>query len=254
MFKKKDNKKFNFLLTNFFTAVRMVGVVALIPVFKLFGGFTTTMLSAGCFITDTIDGILARSLESSTFFGSLFDGTADKAFLIASMVLLMSITPLAIIPIILELAIAGVQSIKYHSNMNVQSNFIGKAKTCVAGVLVSLSYTLVDIPFLTKYLGADLATKIAEMDHIKLFGAILAPVVLSELVTLGSYIKEYYDEKKELTPEKVEERKRELARIEEEMKDVELQDLLFEHEYYEKYKDCGNLRLIRNLTKKKAGK
>ncbi len=251
MIKKIGKKKFNFLLTNFFTFIRMIGVVALIPVFKVFGGFTTAVVSGACFLTDAIDGKLSRFLESSTFFGSLFDGVSDKAFLIVSMMLLMSITPIAIIPIILELAIAGVQSIKYHSNMNVKSNFIGKAKTCVAGVLVSLSYILVDTKWLTNHLGAYLATKIAEMDHIKLFGTVLAPVVLSELVTLGSYIKEYCDEKKELTPEMIEAKKAEQERIEAEMQDVEFKDLIFEHEYYERYKDCGNLRLIRSLTKKK---
>ena len=116
------NKWFKFGITNFFTALRAAGIVCLIPVFKIYGGLATALLSAGCFATDFIDGILARKLKSSTFFGSLFDAISDKAFLIVNMILLISITPLAIVPILAELGIAAVQSLKYQSNMNVQSN------------------------------------------------------------------------------------------------------------------------------------
>lgn len=90
------NKWAKFGITNFFTALRAVGIICLIPVFKIYGGVATALLSSCCFATDFIDGILARKLKSSTFFGSLFDGISDKAFLIVNMLLLMSITPLAI--------------------------------------------------------------------------------------------------------------------------------------------------------------
>ena len=69
-----NNNKFNFLITNFVTLLRVIGIFALIPVFKIYGGLATFMLSASCFLTDCIDGLMARGLKSSTFFGSLFDG------------------------------------------------------------------------------------------------------------------------------------------------------------------------------------
>ena len=258
-----------FGITNFFTTLRAAGIVCLIPVFKLYGGLATALLTAGCFATDFIDGTLARKLKSSTFFGSLFDGISDKAFLIVNMILLMSITPLAIIPILAELGIAAVQRAKYQNNMNVQSNMIGKVKMWIAGLTISAAYLLVDPTFIN-YLGSDIATKIAEMGELKLFGIVLTPMVLSEIATLGSYIKEFRDGKKEeKANEKIneevdalEESSKELESVlnetretkeelEESIENMSLKDMLFDHEFYEKYKDEGNLKLIRSMAKKK---
>ena len=41
-----NNNKFNFLITNFVTLLRVIGIFALIPVFKIYGGLATFMLSA----------------------------------------------------------------------------------------------------------------------------------------------------------------------------------------------------------------
>ena len=248
------NKKkwLKFGVTNFFTALRAAGIIALIPVFKLYGGLATALLSAGCFATDFIDGTLARKLKSSTFFGSLFDGLSDKAFLIVNMLLLMSITPLAIIPIIAELGIAGVQSLKYQNNMNVKSNTFGKIKMWVAGITITLAYFLVDPTFIN-YLGVDIASKIASLGHIKLFGAVLSPLVLSELLTLGSYIKELRDGKNSkvvLEEEKIKHEEK-VEELEETLENMDLKDMLFDHEFYEKFKDEGNLKLVRSFAKRK---
>lgn len=237
-------------ITNFVTLIRVVGIVALIPVYKVYGGLACFLLSAGCFATDFLDGMMARGFKCSTFFGSLFDGISDKAFLIVNMLLLMSITPMAIIPIILELGIATVQTLKYQSNLNVQSNMFGKVKMWIAGLTISLCYLLVDKD-LVNYLGSEIVSKLNNLGDMKLFGSVLLPLVLSEIVTLGSYIKEYKNEKEELTPEKVEERKVEEEKIENELNDVNTTELLFDHDMYEKYKDYGNLKLIRTRVKKR---
>ena len=245
-----DKNKFNFLITNFVTFIRVAGIFALIPVYKLYGGFALFLLSSSCFLSDCIDGIMARKLKCSTFFGSLFDSISDKAFLIINMILLMSITPLAIIPVFLELGIAVTQTIKYNMNMNVQSNIFGKLKMWVAGLSISLTYLLVDEKILN-YLGSSLLKKINNMNHIHLFSLILAPLVISEFITLTSYVKEYYDYKKELTPELIKKHQKEEEKIVKEMQNTSVKDLFFKHEYYEKYKDYGNLKLIRTLAKKK---
>ena len=254
-----------FGVTNFFTALRAAGIICLIPVFKLYGGMAAALLSAGCFATDFIDGMLARKLKSSTFFGSLFDGISDKTFLIVNMILLMSITPLAIVPIILELGIAGVQSLKYQHNLNVQSNIFGKVKMWVAGLTITVTYLLTDPTFIN-YLGSSLATKIVDLGDLKVFGITLAPLVLSELLTLGSYIKEFRDETKEEkeeknmtqeqeTPEekvsKDESNKKRQEELEAYTANMDLKDMLFDHDFYEKFKNEGNLKLIRSLAKKK---
>jgi phosphatidylglycerophosphate synthase len=244
-----NNKKFNFLITNFVTLLRVIGIFALIPVFKIYGGFATFMLSASCFLTDCIDGLMARELKSSTFFGSLFDALSDKAFLVVNMILLMSISPLAIVPVFFELGIAYVQSVKYNKGMNIKSNMFGKVKMWIAGIIISMSYLLVDKEFLN-YLGSNLAINMNDLNEIKLFSVLFMPLVLSEILTLGSYIKEYFDENKKMTPEFKNTKEEEEKKIEEEISNVSFKEIMFEHEYYEKYKDYGNLKLVRTLSRK----
>lgn len=244
-----NNKKFNFLITNFVTLLRVIGIFALIPVFKIYGGFATFMLSASCFLTDCIDGLMARELKSSTFFGSLFDALSDKAFLVVNMILLMSISPLAIVPVFFELGIAYVQSVKYNKGMNIKSNMFGKVKMWIAGIIISMSYLLVDKEFLN-YLGSNLAINMNDLNEIKLFSVLFMPLVLSEILTLGSYIKEYFDENKKMTPEFKNAKEEEEKKIEEEISNVSFKEIMFEHEYYEKYKDYGNLKLVRTLSRK----
>lgn len=244
-----NNKKFNFLITNFVTLLRVIGIFALIPVFKIYGGFATFMLSASCFLTDCIDGLMARELKSSTFFGSLFDALSDKAFLVVNMILLMSISPLAIVPVFFELGIAYVQSVKYNKGMNIKSNMFGKVKMWIAGIIISMSYLLVDKEFLN-YLGSNLAINMNDLNEIKLFSVLFMPLVLSEILTLGSYIKEYFDENKKMTPEFKNTKEKQEKKIEEEISNVSFKEIMFEHEYYEKYKDYGNLKLVRTLSRK----
>lgn len=240
------NKWFNFGLTNFITLLRVVGIFALIPIYKRYGGVAAFLLSGFCFITDCVDGLLARKLECSTFFGSIFDGVSDKFFLIINMLLLMSITPIAIVLIAFELGIACVQSLKYHYNLNVQSNKFGKAKMWVAGICISLCYLLVDQNFLN-YLD-DFGIKV---EQTTLFVVVFVPLVVSEMITLGSYIMELWSERKVLTPDIINKKKRKEEVLRKEIKGLRMRDLLFKHDYYIKYKDCDNLKLVSNLVKKK---
>lgn len=224
-----DNKKFNFIITNLFTLLRLISIFALIPVYIYYGGYYTFLLCTLSFLTDFIDGFLARSLQSSTFFGSLFDAFSDKLFLIINLFLLMRISPIAIILVILELGIAFIQSHKYNRGMNIKSNIFGKIKMWVAGIIISLSYLLTD--------------KLRATGEVKLFVILFLPLIISEIITLVSYVVEYYKYKniKQVCNEND---------LEKEIGNASFKEILFEHSYYEKYKDYGNLKLIKTLSKK----
>ena len=118
------------------------------------------------------------------------------------MILLISITPIAIIPIFFELGIAYIQSFKYNKNMNIKSNSYGKVKMWVAGIVISFSYLLVDSKFLN-YLNLGFLT---EVNELTLFSIVFLPLVISEIITIISYIKEYFDEQKKITPKILEKR------------------------------------------------
>lgn len=159
------------------------------------------------------------------------------------MFLLIGITPLAWIPIVLELGIAGVQLLKYKNNLKVKSNIIGKTKMWVAGITVSLTYLLVD-PNFVNYFSANLSNKLASLNNLKLFGAFLTPLVLSETATLLSYFKEYKQEMEEYHDNiEIREQEREELKteIKEDLKDKEIKEIIFDHDFYEKYNNSSNL-------------
>lgn len=239
-----DKKWLNFIITNFITLLRVVGIFALIPVYKKYGGFTTFILSTLCFLTDFIDGFFARNLNASTFFGSLFDALSDKAFLVINLLLLMSISPYSIILIIFELTIALIQSVKYNIGMNIKSNIFGKIKMWVAGLVISFIYLLTDNRFIHYLNLKDISNKTIFI--------LLLPLFIIEIITIISYIIEYFSDKNKLDKKIVTKRKKEEERLYQEIKNVSFKDLMFDHNYYEKYKDYGNLKLLKSLTKKKA--
>ena len=80
----------------------------------------------------------------------------------------------------------------------------------------------------------------------------IIPLFIIEVITIISYIIEYFSDKNKLDKKIIAKRKKEEEKLYKEIKNVSFWDLMFEHDYYEKYKDYGNLKLLRSLTKKKA--
>lgn len=207
----------NFSVVNIITFIRFLGIIALIPVFNIYGSIATFFLCAICFLTDWFDGMLARKLNCSTFFGSIFDSISDKLFLIANMVLLYKITKLAIIPIIFEITIILIQSIKYSKGYNIKANIYGKVKMWIAGLAITFSYLI-------------------SKDIIYI---LLIPFIISEIITVISYILEV--EKRNNNDES------EIAKIKESLKNITIKEFLFNPIYYKEYKDYGNMKMIYNL-------
>ena len=68
------------VVVNLLTTVRIIGVICLLPIYLRYGGVAAALLSIACYFTDFIDGLIARKCHASTFFGSTYDGVADKMF------------------------------------------------------------------------------------------------------------------------------------------------------------------------------
>ena len=233
------------IIINFITLIRVIGIFAIIPVYLHHGGFSCFVLVAMCFLTDCIDGMLARELKCSTFFGSILDGVSDKAFLIINLITILSITKLAIFPIIIEVLIALTQSLKYAHNMNVQSNLMGKAKMWIAGFLISAIYILEDKVFLNSF--NTIFTNYLVDNAIMVKKVMLIIVIIAELLTLISYIKEYIESKNSLDNTQVIKSKE--LQLVEEVSNKKLGYMLFNHEFYMQHKNNANLKFIRNLAK-----
>lgn len=197
----KKNKKYAGPLkigaVNSITSLRFLGSFLVLPIFKLFGGVSAAVYSALFMFTDCIDGFLARKLNASTFFGSMFDGVTDKIFVVLTFLLLLSYNPVVFaIPLLMELGIIAVQKNKMKQGLNVKSNFIGKAKTWVlsASMVASLAAVeLLDLKPVLDYLKTFSISKIADIKDFLILLGINVPGFVLQALTLKSY-KEELDE------------------------------------------------------------
>lgn len=236
------------ILVNMLTAVRVIGVICLIPLFHNKGGVAAALLSLFCYFTDFLDGIIARGAHVSTFFGSAFDGAADKIFSIANLVILLSITKYSIFPIICEVLIVLIQTLKFSKNINVKSSLMGKAKTWVISLTVIILYLVSDIQNIT-LLNPDVINKISSLNKVYLYGYIFIPLYIFEVLTIFSYLK--------LNEKDVATYNLELKNIDIKLRPkTSLKNRIYNvcafwlnNEFYEKYKDSAGLRQIRRYIK-----
>lgn len=232
------------IIVNFLTLIRVIGTIILIPIYKNYGGFAVGILALICYLTDSIDGILARKLKASTFFGALFDGTADKLFTIMSFIILYLITPYAIIPILFEIAIICVQIIKYKNNLNVKSNMVGKLKTWILAICVILTFLVSDINSIT-FLPLEFINWLNNLNQNNLYFILLMPAIIMEILTLLSYIIEIFKPiNKKAFQDDLNTKKKSNKRNWQTFKRIWLN-----HEFYNKHKDEINLKNLTKLSK-----
>jgi phosphatidylglycerophosphate synthase len=239
------------VVVNLLTTVRIIGVICLLPIYLRYGGVAAALLSIACYFTDFIDGLIARKCHASTFFGSTYDGVADKMFTIANLLVLVTITRYAIVPIAFEAAIILIQTIKYHRNENIQSSRTGKLKTWIISLTVILLYLLIDIKSVT-ILPNNVINYIISLDQAKLFGLVFAPLYVFEVLTLLSYIKtiKYDDATEEAPIPKVDIKLKPATNFKNRWDNFCI--MWFNNEFYEKYKDCDGLKKIHRSLKKNS--
>lgn len=237
------------LIVNILTTVRIIGVICLLPIYLKHGGVAAAYLSIACYMTDLIDGVIARRCHVSTFFGSTYDGVADKAFSVANLIVLFTMTKFAIVPIIFEIAIIIIQTIKYHRNENIQSSRCGKLKTWIMSLTVILLYLLVDIKSIT-ILPDTFINWISSLNQVTLLGIVFIPLYTFEVLTVISYIfvpiGEMNKEIKEMP--KVDIKLKPATSIKNRLSNFVT--MWLNPEFYEKYKDCAGLKEIHLSIKK----
>lgn len=233
------------LVINLFTLIRVIGTVILIPIYKVKGGVVAGVISLICYLTDSIDGFLARKWEASTFFGALFDGIADKLFTIINFVLLYLITPYALIPIIFEILIIVIQLIKFNKNLNIKSNLVGKFKVWVLAICIVLTFFISDISSIT-ILPLEFKSFILDVPKERLYFSLLLPAIVMEFFTFISYIVDFIKNNKVecKNKEKIDVKINDYKNNWDRYKNVWLSP-----EFYKEHKNDSNLKELRKLTK-----
>ncbi len=237
------------IFVNLLTALRIVGVFCLVPLYLKEGALAAAKLSMICYFTDFADGLIARKAKVSTFFGSVFDGIADKLFTVANLILLVTMTKFAIFPILCEIAIFIIQTIRYSKNANVKSSKTGKFKTLVISITVILIYLVIDINKLT-ILSPKAINYISSLDQFKLIGVIFIPLYIFEVLTLLSYLVRFRSDPEvcEEPYSKIEIKLKKPKNFKDKFDNFRL--LWLNNDIYEKYKDSAGLKGLREFVKK----
>lgn len=237
------------LIVNLLTSIRIIGVICLVPIYLNEGGLAAAAWSIFCYLTDWIDGILARKWHVATFFGSVFDGAADKLFSIANLIILLAISKFAIFPIFCEFIIVIIQTIKYNNNINVKSSMIGKAKTWVVSLTVISLYLISDIDSIT-ILNPTFIEQVNSLNPVALYAGIFAPLYIFEVLTIISYLviksTDIPNEIK-IDPDEINIRFKPKTSFKNRL--YNFNAFWLNNEFYEKYKDSAGLKEIRKYLK-----
>ena len=248
---QKDNDKLKKkIMVNMITALRGIGGILLVPIFSIYGSIPAAVWFISFMATDWIDGYLARKYEVSSFFGALLDGMFDKLFGIISFLLLASISPSYMIPLLFEAGILGYGLYSASKGNNVKSTIIGKAKMWFLAVSVLLGLLNTDLLTLENLLQTINLNSVPLVNLVRLEQVAKDSLIGMEALSLSSYvIKDKIEDKnnKEKTPLKVKDIKEVIFTKDKDIQ-KEIEYRLFDTKYYEENKDKP-LSLLLTLKK-----
>lgn len=170
-------------IPNYITGARIILSPLIVPVMWMGAIEVGSILFIITALTDFIDGKLARKWNAWSIEGKYLDTIADKEFAFLTLLAGITYTPVLIIPLLLESAIATVSTLSFIKKYKIESAIIGKVKTGFLSVTTGLT-------LLATFLSLQ-STGLLEFLIFFLTGT----TVLLELGTLETYIKHYYIEK-----------------------------------------------------------
>ena len=127
-------------IPNLLTASRLLSPLIIIPS-VLTGNFILAGISTALFsVTDLFDGFVARKFNVTSELGKDLDAFTDKVFAGTLMIALTIINPFYVLPLLMELSIAGINIKKKINDENPESHLIGKIKMTALYSLLALGY------------------------------------------------------------------------------------------------------------------
>ncbi len=128
------------LFVNLITTTRFLYSLFL-PIIK---DYTSAMFFLGnvviLFLTDSLDGYLARKYKVQTFYGALMDTVADKTLNIILLVCLLSSCPILWLVLVGELSIFLINTVAFLQGKKTKASTFGKAKMWFVAFSVIFGY------------------------------------------------------------------------------------------------------------------
>lgn len=173
------------IIVNVITSIRLIGALILPFIYYKYGVSASATFIIVLFLTDAVDGLLARLFKVSTFFGSAMDASSDKLLNFIAFVILGLEYNIMIAPLCIEIAILYTSYSTYRYGGNIKASTIGKIKTIILDIFVVLSFVLLSLPTLS--INTPFINKMISLTDfmIHIFGFI---ILLACLVTLIDYI------------------------------------------------------------------
>lgn len=221
-------KTIELIIVNAITLCRLLGALMLPIIYHVYGINVVAILTIFLFLSDAIDGFLARKLKISTFFGCSMDALSDKVLNAIVFILLGIEYRYMIPPLIIEILILYISYLTYKQGGNVKSTKVGKIKTIILDICVILSFILLSIPKL------GINNKVIKYIIINtdFYIIILSSIItISCLIALLDYIKRYKDAR--FNPKYIKVKKR--KKFGKSFKEIMARS--FDTDYYSKHKD-----------------
>ena len=217
------------IIINSITLSRLIGALLLPIIFYKYGNSVTALIVLILYLTDAIDGLLARKLHLTTFFGGAMDAMCDKLLNFVAFILLGLMYNIMFCPLVLEITIILINYLIYRHGGNVQTSKTGRLKTIILDIFVILSFVVISLPALKIYIFTNNIVKLL----INIFSII---IVVVDFITIIDYDKKYKLVKNDpkITHIKYQNRKRKT------IKDIKHD--LFDTEYYLKHKNESILK------------
>ena len=125
---------------NLLTTIRFISIIVLIIIFKKISHRLFIITISLLFLTDFIDGKLARKYKVQTIYGSNMDTIADKALSIGLIILLLKKNKYIYLVLLGEIIISIINILAKLQYKKTKSSLIGKIKTWFLSITIILSY------------------------------------------------------------------------------------------------------------------
>jgi len=234
---KKFNKVLSITLVNSITLIRLIGAIILPFIYTKYSIGSTAFIIIILFLTDAIDGFLARKLKVSTFCGSILDGVSDKLLNIIALIILGLEYNILFCSLVIEITIFYTFYSTYRYGGNIQSSKTGKIKTIILDLCVVFSFLLLSLKILITDNHFVLFLVRNTDIIINLFGFI---ALASCLVALFDYMKKNFDARNNPKCKRIKNSNKYKTKKPFNM----ILDELFDTEYYLKHKDESILKQL----------
>lgn len=176
------------MLVNLITLSRLIGALLMPLIYFKRGIESLGFLIIILFLTDMIDGKLSRLLKVETFLGGLMDAISDKLFAFVLLAILTYYYPSMLIVLTLEFVIFVLNTLTFKDNKNIKSSKMGKVKTIILDISISILFILLAKNVYVEYLPYVLSNFIDK--NINAITYILIGIMIGmQILTISDYRK-----------------------------------------------------------------